>query len=163
MTRSGSRWPEPESGRGIGRPVALVALALAMALLIGACGGGGASSQQVQQQVSAALKKAQQQQKLKDLQSQVNQLKHGQTGTTVSSGSGGSSSSSSTGSCGGGVSAGANTSCGFAEAVASAYRESGGPVVRAYSPTTHQTYAMSCSGSNPVVCHGGNDASVYIY
>ena len=72
-------------------------------------------------------------------------------------------SSGSAGSCGGGVSAGANTSCGFAEAVASAYRESGGPVVRAYSPTTHQTYAMSCSGTNPVVCRGGNDASVYIY
>ena len=163
MTRGGSRWPKPESERGVGRPAAVVALTLAMALLIAACGGGGTSSQEVQQQVAAALQKQKKQQELKNLKRKVKQLQHGPTGTTVSPGSGGSSSSGSTGSCGGGVSAGANTSCGFAEAVASAYRESGGPVVRALSPTTHQTYAMTCSGSNPVVCRGGNDASVYIY
>ena len=163
MSRSGPRRPRLESRRGIGRPLAAVALALAATLLIAACGGGGTSSQEVQQQVAAALQKQKKQQELKNLKRKVKQLQHGPTGTTVSPGSGGSSSSGSAGSCGGGVSAGANTSCGFAEAVASAYRESGGPVVRAYSPTTHQTYAMSCSGTNPVVCRGGNDASVYIY
>jgi hypothetical protein len=143
--------------------VAVLAM-LVLALFLGACGGGGVSSQDVQQQVQAALKKQKQQEELRNLRNQVNGLKHGQNGTTVSPGSSSSSGSSTSGSsCGGGVSVGANTSCGFAQNVADGYRATGDSVIRAYSPTTHDTYAMTCSGSNPTVCHGGNDATVYIY
>ena len=67
MSRSGPRRPRLESRRGIGRPLAAVALALAATLLIAACGGGGTSSQEVQQQVAAALQKQKKQQELKNL------------------------------------------------------------------------------------------------
>jgi hypothetical protein len=65
------------------------------------------------------------------------------------------------GNCGSGVSAGPNTSCGFAENVRAAYRQSGSPVVSAFSPATGKTYTMYCTSSSPHVCTGGNDASVY--
>jgi hypothetical protein len=66
-------------------------------------------------------------------------------------------------SCGGGLWAGPNTSCGFAENVREAYDEAPGAsaTVRAFSPATGETYTMSCrpSGSG-VTCSGANDASV---
>jgi hypothetical protein len=87
--------------------------------------------------------------------------------TTVSSGSSGSNGSSTSASpgtsCGGDVSVGPNTTCGFAQNVADGYRATGSSVIRAYSPKTDSTYAMTCSGSNPTICHGGNDATVYIF
>jgi hypothetical protein len=65
-------------------------------------------------------------------------------------------------SCGGGLSVGANTTCGFGENVREAYRSSGGDsTVTAHSPTTNQRYVMSCSSGSPHVCTGGNDATVY--
>jgi hypothetical protein len=136
-----------------------------MAVLVAACGGGGdnVSSQDVQQAASAAVKKAQQQQKLKDLQGQVNDLKRGEPGQATGSPPSSSSSSSGGGTdCGDGVSVGPNTTCDFAQNVAQAYRESGSSVVRAYSPARGDTFAMSCSGTDPVVCRGGDNASVYI-
>ena len=162
MIGAGSGWPERQTSELEGKtrqvlPVGAAACILMLAL--GACGGGGVSSQDVQQ----AIQQHDQQQKVKDLQQQVNQLKHGQTGSTVSSASSGSSSSGPGISCGGGVSAGPNTTCGFAQNVASAYRESGSSTVHATSPTTHQNYSMTCIGGNPTVCRGGNDASVYIH
>jgi serine/threonine protein kinase len=55
------------------------------------------------------------------------------------------------------------TSCVFGKSVANAYRAGGGSSeVVAYSPKTHITYTMSCSGTNPVVCTGGHEAIVYI-
>jgi hypothetical protein len=33
--------------------------------------------------------------------------------------------------------------------------------VSAYSPTTQQSYAMSCTAGEPHVCTGGNNAAVY--
>jgi hypothetical protein len=140
---------------------------LATSAVLAACGDSGVSSDQAQQIAQSAIKKYQQEQKLKDLQGQVNALnKHGPTvSTTGSSGSNSSSGGSSQPgtSCGNGVSAGPNTTCGFAENVAAAYRDSGSSVVNAYSPTTGDHYSMTCSGSSPTVCRGGNDASVYIY
>jgi hypothetical protein len=86
------------------------------------------------------------------------------TVSSGSSGSNGSSSSPSSGSsCGGDVSVGPNTTCDFARNVADGYRATGSSVIRAYSPKTDSTYAMTCSGSDPTVCHGGNDATVYIF
>jgi Glucodextranase, domain B len=65
------------------------------------------------------------------------------------------------GNCGGDLSAGPNTSCGFAENVRAAYRSSGASVVSAFSPATGRTYTMYCTTSSPHVCTGGNDAAVY--
>lgn len=68
-------------------------------------------------------------------------------------------------SCGGGVSAGANTSCGFAQNVEQAYAQTNGgtQVVSAYSSATGQTYTIDCTAGPAHVCTGGttNNASVY--
>jgi hypothetical protein len=64
--------------------------------------------------------------------------------------------------CGGGLSVGPNTTCPFAAAVRSAYESHGPGIVTAYSSVTGRTYSMSCSAGSPVVCTGGNNASVYI-
>jgi Glucodextranase, domain B len=66
-------------------------------------------------------------------------------------------------SCGGGLSVGPDTSCAFAENVYRAYENNGPGDVTAYSPVTQLNYTMYCSGSTPVVCTGGNNASVYFY
>jgi hypothetical protein len=63
--------------------------------------------------------------------------------------------------CGGGLSVGPDTTCSFAENVRSAYNGSGAGTVQVYSPVTRQTYSMTCSAGTPVVCTGGNNASVY--
>jgi serine/threonine protein kinase len=55
------------------------------------------------------------------------------------------------------------TSCPFGINVARAFHQSGGAsVVEAYSPVTGLTYTMSCSGTSPTVCTGGDNAVVYI-
>jgi hypothetical protein len=63
--------------------------------------------------------------------------------------------------CGGGLAVGPHTTCAFAENVRSAYDANGPGTVVVYSPVTEQTYPMTCSTATPVVCTGGNDASVY--
>jgi serine/threonine protein kinase len=68
-------------------------------------------------------------------------------------------------SCGGDLSVGPNTSCGFAANVEQAYGQTSGgdQTVTAYSPATGETYTIACSGGSPHVCSGGttHDASVY--
>jgi hypothetical protein len=66
-----------------------------------------------------------------------------------------------TGNCGGGLSVGPNTSCGFADNVRSAYERSGNSVISAFSPATSRTYTMYCTNTSPHVCTGGNNAAVY--
>lgn len=73
----------------------------------------------------------------------------------------GSSSGYDTGNCGGGLSVGPSTSCGFASNVRNAYESSGSNIVRAYSPATGQSYTMFCTDTSPHVCTGGNNAAVY--
>jgi hypothetical protein len=63
--------------------------------------------------------------------------------------------------CGGGLAAGARTSCPFAENVRAAFESTGSGVLDVYSPTTGQTYRMYCTSGSPHVCTGGNGASVY--
>lgn len=66
--------------------------------------------------------------------------------------------------CGGGLSVGPVTSCGFARNVRKAFSRSGGAeaaTVTALSPTTQRRYTMSCSGGHPHECTGANGASVY--
>lgn len=89
----------------------------------------------------------------------------GMSGGTSGGTSGGASGGTTSGSadCGGGVSVNANTSCPFGLNVADAYRASGGEtVIEVFSPVTDRTYTMTCTGSSPVVCRGGNNAVVYI-
>jgi tRNA A-37 threonylcarbamoyl transferase component Bud32 len=66
-------------------------------------------------------------------------------------------------SCGGDLSVGPNTTCGFAANVETAYDQSSGgdTYVSATSPATGLTYSMHCTGGSPHVCTGGNNASVY--
>ena len=67
-------------------------------------------------------------------------------------------------SCGGGLFAGPNTSCPFAENVQNAYYQAGGSgtlAVQAYSPVTNLNYTMYCTPAGTgTTCSGGNNASV---
>jgi hypothetical protein len=63
--------------------------------------------------------------------------------------------------CGDGLTVGPNTSCPFAQNVRAAYESSGSGILDVYSPTTGKTYRMYCTSGSPVVCTGGNGASVY--
>lgn len=75
---------------------------------------------------------------------------------------GGPSVSSGETSCGGGLSVGPDTTCEFAEAVESSYRDSGGSsTVEAYSAVTNKTYEMTCVRGTTVECTGGIGASVF--
>jgi serine/threonine-protein kinase len=62
--------------------------------------------------------------------------------------------------CGGGVYAGADTSCPFALNVAANYTGTGPDY--AYSPVTGLSYTINCSDSNPIICTGGDNALVQI-
>jgi hypothetical protein len=65
--------------------------------------------------------------------------------------------------CGGGLHAGPNTSCPFAQNVRDAYNAAPGTTasVRVFSPVTGQTYTMSCApAGSGVTCSGANNASV---
>lgn len=64
-------------------------------------------------------------------------------------------------SCGDELAVGPDTTCAFAENVRSFYENQGPGTYEVYSPVTGKTYTMSCSDGTPVVCTGGNDASVY--
>jgi hypothetical protein len=66
-----------------------------------------------------------------------------------------------TSNCGGSLTAGAHTSCPFAENVRAAFEASGSGILDVYSPTTGKTYRMYCTSGSPHVCTGGNGASVY--
>ena len=61
--------------------------------------------------------------------------------------------------CGGGLTAGANTSCPFAENVRAAFEESGSGILNVYSPTTGKTYRMYCTSGSPHVCTGDAEPS----
>jgi hypothetical protein len=63
--------------------------------------------------------------------------------------------------CAADVAVGPDTSCPFALNVRDAYYRHGPGTVVAYSPVTRLTYAMSCTPT-PVVCTGGNHATVYL-
>jgi hypothetical protein len=80
-----------------------------------------------------------------------------------SSSSGSAPVASSGSNCGGGLHAGPNTTCAFAQNVRSAWGEAPGTTntVRVYSPVTGQTYTMNCSpAGGGITCSGGNNASV---
>jgi hypothetical protein len=146
---------------------AAAALAV-LALSFAACGSSGASQEELDRARREGIAKARQQAKIEGIEKQLKSLKknghapNAANPTAPPSGSVPSSSGST--SCGGSLSVGANTTCGFAANVeADYYAEigSGSGTVYSYSPTTGQYYSMYCSAGAPHVCTGGNDASVY--
>jgi len=59
-----------------------------------------------------------------------------------------------------------STSCLFALNVQETFSDgpAGTPsTIEAWSPVTSKTYVMTCTGSQPVTCTGGNNAIVYLY
>jgi hypothetical protein len=77
---------------------------------------------------------------------------------------GGASGSAATGvSCDDGLSVNSVTSCPFARAVRDEYQSSGGAsAIEVFSPVTHRSYTMTCTGAVPTTCRGGNGALVAI-
>ena len=57
----------------------------------------------------------------------------------------------------------ANTSCGFAEAIADQYYATGSPSFEATSPATDVTYQVTCEvGASLITCTAGDNARVYL-
>lgn len=157
--------------RGGGILLALLTLALAPGLAGCGSSGDGLSQDEVQQREKAAVKSALQEQRLRKLEQQVKTFKKGGSGKDEAPPSSDSTpppvtseppSSPSVAPCSDTVSVGPATSCAFAYNVEDAYYSSPGNVVDVYSPTTGVTYTMSCSGSAPTICSGGNNATVYL-
>lgn len=153
--------------------VVVVLSMLSLCAFTAGCGGDdGATEDQLQQAREDGAKEAKAQAKLNSLERQVKQLrkkgnKQAKASSSSSSAAPAASTSSSGGgqtACGGGVTAGANTSCAFAMNVAGEYGSNpGASSIMAYSPVTGQLYEMKCSPSGGgTVCAGGNNASVYI-
>lgn len=146
----------------------VVALLAVFALSLASCGGDSdASQEELDRARKEGIAKARQQAKIQDIEKQLKSLKKSGRSSQGSppppSGSSSTSSSGST-SCGGSLSVGPNTTCGFAANVEADYYSeigSGSGSVYSYSPTTGQYYTMYCSAGAPHVCTGGNDASVY--
>jgi hypothetical protein len=160
------------------RRAAVCLLALAVVWTWAGCGDDDSVSQEELEQAKTeaareAREKAENEAELQDLQEQVKELQEDQQQaggdgngaggdtTVVVPGSGGVPSDADD--CGAGVFArSGTTSCAFALNVASDYYSSPSNTFESYSPTTGTTYTMTCSGSAPVVCTGGNNAAVYI-
>jgi hypothetical protein len=142
-----------------------VAVFIALALALAACGDSGASQEELDRARKEGVAKARQQAKIEGIEKQLKSLKkNGRAPNSTAPPSAPSSSSSGSTSCEGSLSVGPNTTCGFAANVeADYYAEigSGSGTVYSYSPTTGRYYTMYCSAGAPHVCTGGNDASVY--
>lgn len=137
----------------------------AAAIALSACGGSGTSQDELDRARSEGEAQARQQAKIEGIEKQLKSLKHGHeppsqtnsTGTPAGTTGGGTS-------CGGGLSVGPNTTCGFAQNVESDYFAevgSGSGTVVSYSPVTGNLYSMYCTAGEPHECTGGNNASVY--
>ncbi len=151
----------------------------AAGLALSACGNDSPSQAELDQARKEGAKQALDQQQTRKQQRQIAQLKKqvkkadgggngggGGTTTTSAVAVGGSSSGgipSGATSCADDVYAGPNTSCQFALNVSTNYYGSGQSTnIDVYSPVTNKNYVMTCTGSSPTVCRGGNNASVYL-
>jgi hypothetical protein len=153
--------------------ILLLAGAIASAGTLTACGGSnGPTEQQVAEIREAALREYKARQRERDAAKRLatleRELRRLSKPRAQPRGGGGSApaaapAASSGSSCGGGLSVNSVTSCPFAQNVAETYRGSGGASsIDVYSPVTNTVYTMSCGGGVPVVCSGGNGATVYI-
>lgn len=144
-----------------------VAVFATLVLSLAACGGdSGASQEELDRARKEGVAKARQQGKIEDIEKQLKSLKKNGNSSQGSPPPSESSSTASSGSasCGGSLSVGPNTTCGFATNVESDYFSeigSGSGSVYSYSPTTGRYYTMYCTAGAPHICTGGNDASVY--
>ena len=138
------------------RPTSLTA-ALALGAIVVTGVGCGESEQEAEQARKQAAELEDEIKELKAQQPQVTTtVTQGQTTTSPQQGP--------SRNCGGGVAAGANTSCAFALNTAKEWVDtSGGAVIQVYSPATKKTYTMKCrTNSTGTTCRGGNGATVYI-
>lgn len=145
-------------------PIVLIVLSLAAS----ACGSSGASQDEINEARTEGAKEAQQRLKLQHIERELHSLKrHGGAANqnpTPASGEPAPAPSGGNTSCGGTLSVGPNTTCGFAVNVeADYYAEigSGAGTVYSYSPTRERYYSMYCTAGSPHQCTGGNEASVY--
>lgn len=151
--------------------LAIVAGALALLSLAGAgCGDSGTSQEELDSARQEGAAKARQEYRIHQIQKELKALrKRGGGPRTAGVPSAGTApapegGSSGSGNCGGSLSANEVTTCGFAENVEDAYYAeigSGSGTVRAYSPTTGETYSMYCTAGSPHECTGGDDAAVF--
>lgn len=145
----------------------VIALFAILASTLTACGDSGASQEELDRARKEGVAKARQQAKIDDIEKQLKSLKRNGSssqGSPPPPGASSTTSSSGSTSCGGSLSVGPNTTCGFATNVEADYYSeigSGSGTVYSYSPTTGQYYTMYCTAGAPHVCTGGNDASVY--
>jgi predicted small secreted protein len=133
---------------------------------LAACGGNsGAGQEELDRARQEGAAKAHQQEKLKSIEKQLKSLKkRGNAGQGTPPPSGSTATSQGSTSCGGSLSVGPNTTCGFAANVEADYYSeigSGSGSVYSYSPTTGRYYTMYCTAGTPHVCTGGNEASIY--
>jgi hypothetical protein len=136
------------------------------------CGGSSAPSQgELDRAQTAGAQQQRQEDRLKRLEQELKKNGNGSGNNSGGGGGGGGTPGGGTGgsggatpngqSCGDGITAGPNTTCSFARVVKDAYYSNGGGTFTAHSPVTGQNYRMTCGGSSPHVCTGGNNASVY--
>ena len=146
--------------------VAIVLVAGVTALVGCGSSNSGASQEQINQARQQGARQQQQKERLSRLEQQVHALQKDQKkqGVTTTSSSSSPGTSGGTNSCGDNLTVGPATTCGFALNVATDYYSqigSGSGTVQSFSPTTGQTYSMSCTAGEPHVCTGGNNAAVY--
>lgn len=141
----------------------------ACAVSLAACGGGsGPSQEEIQHFKKQGAEHVHKEERLRKLEKELKHIKHksGEGGSApprTESTSAPPAPAPTRESCGGELEVNSYTTCPFAEDVEEAYFAevgSGSGSVEAYSPVTHQTYVMYCTGS-PHECSGGNNAAVY--
>jgi hypothetical protein len=150
------------------RVLSIPVVLIAVSFLASACGSSGASQDELSEARKEGAQETQQQMKLRHIEKELHSLKrHGAaagqnpnrpTGEPAPAPSGG------TTSCGGSLSVGPDTTCGFAANVEADYYSeigSGAGTVYSYSPTTERWYTMYCTAGSPHECTGGHNASVY--
>lgn len=145
-------------------PVVLIALSI----FASACGSSGASQDEVEQARKEGSAETRQKLKIERIEEELHSLKkHGHATNQIQGQTAGGTSGETAGgttSCGGTLSVGPNTTCGFAANVEADYYSeigSGAGTVYSYSPTRERYYSMYCTAGSPHQCTGGDEASVY--
>jgi hypothetical protein len=150
------------------RVLSILAAVIAISLFASACGSSGASQDEVEQARKEGSAETRQKLKIERIEEELHSLKkHGHaTNQNPGQTEGGTSGTTAGGttSCGGTLSVGPNTTCGFAANVEADYYSeigSGAGTVYSYSPTRERYYSMYCTAGSPHQCTGGSEASVY--
>jgi hypothetical protein len=129
-------------------------------------GCGGASQEELDRAADEARREERAKQRERDLRKRLDKLeeerKRDRKAAPPSPGGTPAPQESAGRSCGDGIEVNSVTTCPFAQRVRAAYEASGGgnTTVMVTSDATGKTYAMTCSGTSPHVCVGGNSARV---